>query len=202
MIVVDIVINHAIRFGGLLELRLCVVEIGVREMMDESRQSAWFVVETLPRREVLAVANLERQGFACFHPRFRKLRRHARRQDIVLAPLFPGYMFVNFAPDSMPWRSINGTFGVKRLISFDGRVPRAMPPRTVEALQQRCHNGVIERMLEDLVPGQSVRMAYGPFADVVARIERIDDKGRVSVLMRWLGQDLSLDVKPDCLLPA
>ena len=34
--------------------------------------------------------NLERQGFRTYLPRYRRERRHARRRDIIKAPLFPG----------------------------------------------------------------------------------------------------------------
>ena len=57
------------------------------------------------------------------------------------------------------------------------------------------------QLLDIFVPGQEVRMAYGPFADMVGRIESLDDKGRISVLMHWLGRELTVKLKPDCLLP-
>ena len=57
-------------------------------------------------------ANLKRQGFEAFCPRFRKTRRHARRIDQVLAPVFPGYIFVHFDRERNQWRAVNGTHGV------------------------------------------------------------------------------------------
>ena len=169
--------------------------------MNDVVRHPWFVVETLSRKEMFAVENLERQGFECFYPRFHKVRRHARREDVVLASLFPGYIFVRFLPGQQPWRSINGTFGVKRLVCFDGLLPPSMPDPVIQLLQQRCPEGVMTQLLDIFVPGQEVRMAYGPFADMVGRIESLDDKGRISVLMHWLGRELTVKLKPDCLLP-
>ena len=60
---------------------------------------AWYVVETLPRAELVAQSHLQRQSFGCFFPQFEKTRRHARRVDRVLAPVFPGYVFVRFDRD-------------------------------------------------------------------------------------------------------
>ena len=162
----------------------------------------WFVVETLPRKEVLAKANLERQDFTCFAPRFRKVRRHARKIDTVLAPLFPNYIFIQFDPQNHPWRCVNGTFGVKRLVGFEGKVPRPMPGSAMRAIQARCCDGIVSKFLDELVPGTQVRLVYGPFADSLATIEHLDDKGRISVLLGIMGREVSLRLPGDCLAPA
>ena len=73
---------------------------------------AWFAVRTQPRAEEKAVRHLVNQGFAAYLPRYRRRVRHARRNEIVLRPLFPGYLFVELDPARCRWRSINGTVGV------------------------------------------------------------------------------------------
>ena len=78
--------------------------------------------------------HLGRQSFDYFLPRYRKTRRQARKFDTVLAPLFPGYIFVRFDKEQTNWRSINGTFGVRRLICSESGVLRSMPARAVESL--------------------------------------------------------------------
>ena len=149
--------------------------------------SIWHVAETRPRAEVLAQANLERQGFACFCPRFRKTRRHARRVDSLLAPVFPGYIFVRFDPRRDHWSPINGTTGVRRLVGSVSGAPYPMPETVMSALFERCEGSVIQRMVPTLWPGQQVRLSSGPFATVLATIERLDDNGRVRVLLDILG---------------
>ena len=88
----------------------------------------WFVAATKPRDEALAEAQLKQQGFDTFLPRFRKIRRHARRATEVLAPVFPGYCFVQADPQQYPWRSINSTRGVRRLVGAMNGEPQAVPP--------------------------------------------------------------------------
>ena len=56
----------------------------------------WFVVHCYPNKESIAELNLQNQGFDTYIPRYKKLRRHARRVDTVFAPLFPRYFFVNY----------------------------------------------------------------------------------------------------------
>jgi len=87
----------------------------------------WFVAETLPRKEQVARGNLKRQDFESLCPFFRKLRRHARKQDVVLAPLCPGYIFVSFDKLVDGWHAINATRGVKRLTCAARGEPQARP---------------------------------------------------------------------------
>lgn len=91
------------------------------ECSDEERlkltgKDPWYVAQTLHHREKLAELHLNAQGFRTFFPCFRKTVRHARQLRNVIAPVFPGYIFVNFNRERDRWRSINGTLGVARLI--------------------------------------------------------------------------------------
>src|SRR3546814_10409986 len=81
----------------------------------------WYVAQTQAQGEERARLNLERQGFRTYLPRYRRERRHARRRDVVKAPLFPGYIFIELDLEQSPWRSINGTFGVTRLVCHADR---------------------------------------------------------------------------------
>lgn len=163
---------------------------------------AWFVAETLPRAEFQAQIQLERQLFDCFCPRFSRQRRHARRIERVLAPLFPGYVFVRFDPDRDQWRSINGTTGVRRLIGGTPNRPQPMPQQAMEALVARCENGVVTRLVTDLEVGQRVRLNAGPFLDRLATVEELDDRGRVRVLLDILGGQVPARLAASDLMPA
>ena len=72
----------------------------------------WYVVHTRPFQEEKATFNLSKQGFAFYLPKYLKPRRHARRTDLVLKPLFPRYLFVQWDTEIDPWRSIYGTIAV------------------------------------------------------------------------------------------
>lgn len=155
--------------------------------MASSERHSWYVAETQPRKEALAALHLGRQSFDFFLPRYRKTRRHARKFDTVLAPLFPGYIFVRFDREQSSWRSINGTFGVRRLLCGEGGALQSMPSRVVEALQARCKGGVFEPANDSLRPGEQVRILQGPFTDLIAKVKSLDDRGRVALLLDVLG---------------
>src|SRR5688572_18745613 len=87
----------------------------------QPRSERWFAVQTLHRRESGAQLQLEAQGFAVFLPQITRTVRHARQLRTVRTPLFPSYAFVRLDVERDRWRSINGTYGVARLVIADGR---------------------------------------------------------------------------------
>lgn len=161
----------------------------------------WYVAETLVGREAVAMDNLKRQDFSSFCPRYRKVTRHARQVRHILAPVFPGYIFVNLDLQRQGWRSINGTIGVKRLIGVSGSLPQAMPDWVMERLFERCENSVMQAMEAELAPRDVVRFVAGPFADQVAVIDRLDSKGRVCLLFDILGHEAALNVEAHMVAP-
>jgi len=161
----------------------------------------WYVVHTQPHNEARAIANLERQGFRTFCPRVRKTVRHARKAVRTLAPLFPNYLFVELDMARDPWRSVNGTYGVVRLI-MQGDVPQPVPRGIVEALQARMTDDGVIDWAPTLKIGQSVRISDGPFGEFVGTLEQLDSTGRVRVLLDMLGRSVSVALRSEALIPA
>lgn len=175
---------------------------GESEMAASRGQNAlqWYVAETLPRQEHVAIQNLKRQQFKSFCPRFRKVKRHGRRVETVLAPLFPGYVFVSFDRDRHPWRSIYGTRGVKRLAGIDSARPWPVPEAAMQQILSRCEDGVVTKMADSFEPGQQVRLINGPFAQKIASVESLDDKGRVLILLEIMGHKRVLKVNEGSIM--
>ena len=119
-----------------------------------------------------------------------------------MAPLFPGYVFVSFDVDNDPWRSINGTLGVRRLISYDPARPQPMPDAAMTQLLGRCHDGIVTKLIGGVQPGDAVKIVSGPFAGQLAEVESLDNKGRVRILLSILGGATGLRIRIGCLAPA
>jgi len=160
----------------------------------------WFVVHTLPFNEARALANLENQGFRTFMPRRHKTIRHARRLTTVEAPFFPRYLFVALDLEHDRWRSVNGTFGVARLVMRGDR-PAPVPRGVVEALLASVDADGVLRLAEKLKIGSSVSLLAGPFAERLAVLEHLDDSGRVRVLVDILGRQVSISTGARNLFP-
>ena len=152
----------------------------------ETLRARWYAVHCLSNREAGAASHLLQQGFEIFLPRRKKSRRHARKIDTVLSPLFPGYLFVKLDITRDRWRSGNGTFGVARLV-MQCDTPAPAPVGVVEALRNACDALGVLNWQPELTLGQSVRVLNGAFADLVGELDRLDGAGRVRVLLDIMG---------------
>jgi transcription elongation factor/antiterminator RfaH len=159
---------------------------GVSSWLPLSGEQRWYVVRTLPQRERHAVRQLTNQGYRVFLPLHLKTRRHARKVETVSAPLFPRYLFTVVDRTQDRWRSINGTLGVERLLMSGGE-PQPVPRGLVESLIVAADDDGTVHFDFSLHEGQSVKVIAGPFADLIGRLERLDDRGRVSVLLELMG---------------
>lgn len=150
----------------------------------------WSVVQVQPRAEEKARQHLANQGFAPYLPRYRRRVRHARRIEMVLRPLFPGYLFVQLDPAKTRWRSINGTVGVRRVLT-DGEAPRHVPDRIVDEIMAReDETGAVTLLPPAFVRGQPVRIIEGPFADCDGLFQEMRDDQRVVLLFTLLGREV------------
>ena len=156
----------------------------------------WFLLQYKPNSHRLALRNLHRQGFETF---FADARCHSAVFDKVCSadnrPLFPGYMFVSFELDTAPWRKINSTVGVTRLVSFNGW-PKALPTDLIAGLMARCDIQGKVLPADQFAPGDEVQVISGPFADYIATIEKIDADNRIWLLMEFMGQKTQMAVRP------
>ncbi len=161
----------------------------------------WYVVHIQPHAESRAIFHLDRQGYRVFCPRIQKTVRHSRKVNRVLAPLFPGYLFVSLDITRERWRSVNGTRGVIRLVTC-GDAPEPVPSGIVEALRRRLTDDGVIAWGAAFRVGQSVQIADGPFVDLVGILEHLDAHGRVRVLLDLLGRSVSVALRCEALIPA
>lgn len=151
----------------------------------------WYVVNTKAREEPKASFNLKRQGFNSYLPQYKKTRRHARRIDTVLAPLFPKYLFIEFDLDLESWSSINSTAGVKKLIMF-GSLPATLPSELVEEIRTREDvEGVVSlNQYLKIKQGDQVTINSGAFSEHRGIFECQDDDKRSIILLKLMGRDV------------
>jgi transcriptional antiterminator RfaH len=153
----------------------------------------WYVVQTQPHAETKAMGHLIRQGFEAYLPRYLKRRRHARKVEMVAAPLFPRYLFVTVDLEAQRWRSIHSTTGVSRLVC-NGDEPAPVPPDVVAALQGREDaTGFVKlERRPQFAPGERVRVVDGIFADSLGLFEGMADRERVAILLDLLGRKVRI----------
>ncbi len=155
----------------------------------------WYVAYTQPTAERRVAGHLERQGFDAYLPLCRQIRRHARREETVLRPLFPRYVFVALDLEADRWRSVNGTVGVSRLVC-QGERPAALPDGVVESLRDgEIDGGVVP--LSQLVlfdAGARLRVLDGAFAGQTGTYRGMTGAERVVLLFDLIGRQVRVAV--------
>lgn len=154
--------------------------------LSESRQQ-WYVVQSKPRQESIALDNLRRQGYSAYCPRVMLLRHRRQRWKTTNEPLFPRYLFVALRDGVDNFSPIRSTLGVSDLVRF-GSKPAFLPGHVIETIRQQ-EQKLRERM--DSHPawqaGDLVEIIDGPFAGLKAVFENARGTDRVMVLFELLG---------------
>ena len=162
---------------------------------DQTHHPRWYMWcrPTSIRRTGKAAADLLRQGYEVYLPRYLKRRRHARRVENVPAPLFPRYLFVGFDAAAR-WRSIQSTQGVSHLVCNSSEPADPAAAREWSELRRREDDkGFIRLDLQpQYAPGDKIRVVDGVFSDSVGSFERMTDRDRVAILLDLLGRKVRI----------
>lgn len=150
----------------------------------------WYVIHTKPRREEVALANLERQGYECYLPYAIMEKVYRRKVETVKVPLFPRYLFVRLSNSCQDrsWAPIRSTHGVSRLVTFGDRAIH-VDDKIVELLRKR----ELARLTEALFcQGDTVVINEGPLVGVEAIFQTSCAERRSMILLDMLSRSVSL----------
>lgn len=156
-------------------------------------ERGWYVFRSVAREEGLAEANLSKQGFVHFLPKVLVTRRHARRHVTHKEWLFPRYGFVSLDLARDRWHSINGTYGIDRLVmGVNG--PQRVPRGVIEALQEATGGDGLFSPDAGLLPGVTVRVRQGPLTGTLGVLQNLDGRGRVELLLNLMNTQVRTKV--------
>lgn len=83
-----------------------------------------------------------------------------------------------------------------------GETPLPLPRGFVEGLQAFSDADGLTRPEHALQAGDRVRIVAGPFADLIGTLQRMDSRGRLSILVEVLNGAVPLRLDRDSLVPA
>ena len=159
----------------------------------------WVCVRSEPNREFFAEANLQRSKFEVYCPRYERLISHARKKILVLRPLFPNYLFVRSAAGIFGLGDVKRTPGVSTLAARDLQ-SALVHDAIIDALRAReDEHGKVQFGADRFRPGEAVRLARGPFADLEAVFAEKHDERRCRILLNMLGKQHSVIVLSEVL---
>ena len=149
----------------------------------------WYVIYSKPHKEQQVQLHLGFKGIESFFPRLQLPGCAPGKKGI--APLFPNYLFVriNLLTEA---HYVIWSPGVKRIVSFSD-TPVPLDETIINFLKEKADESGIIQTRSQLMPGQHVEIAGGPFDGFVGIIENPPNaKGRVKILLKLLSRSISV----------
>lgn len=166
----------------------------------KAQNKRWYLAQCKPNATHIAVRNLDNQGFASFLPLQEGTKRKGRGFQNQTRPLFPGYLFVQLDASDGPWRKINSTRGIARLVSL-GAEPSVVPDAIIAGLIARCNEMGIIQDARALAVGDRAQVTRGPFSGFFATIANVEANARICILLNIMGQSTTVSIDAAGLAP-
>lgn len=160
-------------------------------------QRSWYAIQCKAKESFRAVAHLQAQGYAVFHPTVQVEKVKRGRLTYQEEPLFPYYIFIHLCRIEDNWRPIRSTRGVLKILSF-GQEPLKVPDALIHALQAPQ-----EAPAQSLyTPGQKLRITTGPFQGLDAILACKKGEDRVVLLLQLLDKEHRITLQVNQVQPA
>ena len=166
-------------------------KVTVNPMTQESLQIEpglkWYAIRIKVNRERDVEKRLRDLRLEVFQPWMRARRRIGSKFHWVQVPLFPGYIFCRLDM-VLSGKAARYSPGVKDFLSFGSRIAE-VGEDIIDALRERCPDGIAQIDSVRAKPGDTVRINEGPFSGLEAIFEqKLKGSERVAVLLDILGR--------------
>jgi transcription termination/antitermination protein NusG len=171
-------------------------------MQSNLKKPRWYVISVVSSQENRVAdliktraenAGLGEQILDVLVPTQEKIAIKRGEKKSVKEKIFPGYILVNMILSDSTWPLIRDTQGVTNFAGTD-RKPTPLSPDEVQSIidfsQQKQSSYKI-----DILEGDVIQVTQGDFKDFTGTITEIDkDKGRVKVMIQFLGREVPVEL--------
>jgi transcription termination/antitermination protein NusG len=163
----------------------------------------WYVVHTYSGhenrvaqalRQRVESEHLEHKIFDILVPTQDKIEIKSGKKETIKEKIFPGYMLVKMILDDDSWLAVRTTQGVTSFIGM-GSKPTAISETEVKTIVKFMQQGGQPTYKTTYNPGDTVRIAEGPFTDFIGKVDNVDkDRGKVRVLVSIFGRETPVEL--------
>jgi transcription antitermination factor NusG len=169
----------------------------------------WHIALTQPGQDRIAAAALQGRSYEVYHPLLPAMVRHGRgHMRHVIKSMFPGYLFVvDRANQGWDWlRNAHGIRVGTCLLTMNGRLA-TVDNAIIEEVRMEEQQQVINSLKHKGITlpyaiGDIVRVGGGPFSGFFGEVAKLDDDGRVCLLMDIFGRISRVHVSHEDLTAA
>lgn len=167
--------------------------------MSESLPAAqWYALRTKSRHEKLVRDQLDKQGIEPLLPTVKRLSQWKDRKKEVEVPLFSGYCFVRFTPETrLPVQKVSGVVE----IVGSGRRPEPIADAEIEALKTLMASVLPYDPHPYLHEGMQVEVVRGPLQGIQGILLRKEKRHRLVIGVRLIQQAAAVEIDVDHVVP-
>ena len=173
----------------------------MEQLCEAYKEPAWYAIYTRSRHEAKVDGCLAKKGLVSFLPRITVPSRRRDRRQLIAAPLFPGYLFVNTKLSPESYHQVINIPGVVKILGIKGCFI-SIPPTTIESLQRIVTSARPYYPWEYLAKGDQIRIQEGPLAGVVGTlVARKDKHRRLVVTVELFKRSVAVELDSDLVEP-
>ena len=139
----------------------------------------------------MIAAHLEGQGFECFLPLYKSIRRWSDRLKELEQPLFPGYLFCRF--DFQNRRPILVTPGVHQIVGV-GRTAIPVEESELEGIRTALASELPNHPWPYLQIGERVRVNYGSLNNLEGILINFKGSHRIVLSVTLLQRSVAMEI--------
>ena len=162
--------------------------------MDHDKNSTdqhWWVVQTKPQGESLAIEHLHEQNFTTYCPMYQKETIRGRQVKVTTTPLFARYVFVLADQAALQTvHTIRSTRGVSQLIKV-GEQPTLVKASIIEAIKA-LETAHLNQVKPHFTSNDKVIISQGLYQGLEAIYQMDDGLERAVVMLNLLQRDTQL----------
>lgn len=151
----------------------------------------WFALQVRARHEIGVAEYLKGKGYEWFLPLYKSRRRWSDRVKEVETPLFPGYLFCRFNPQSrLP---ILKTPGVTQIVGYN-HVPISVDEAEIQAIRTLVASGIPNQPCSFLEIGTRVRIESGALCGLEGVLLELKGRRRLVLSITLLQRSVAVEV--------
>jgi transcription antitermination factor NusG len=166
---------------------------------DAAGSAHWYAVWTRSQCEPKVEEGLRQRRFEVFLPRVRVSSRRRDRRLVLARPLFPGYVFLRFAPSREAYIRVASIDGVARIIGERWDSLSVIPDEQLDAVRRLVTSDDRARAVPWIGTGDRVRIVAGPLEGLEGLVQ-LWHRGRatfvvsVDLLQRSVAVEVAAEV--------
>jgi transcriptional antiterminator RfaH len=147
----------------------------------------WYLIQTKPQQEDIAVQNLSNQEFNIFYPK-------ATIKSKKVVPLFPRYLFIELDNKKQNWTPVRSTRGVANFVRF-GLSFAVVPNKIIDMIKIQQQQ-TIEKLvsIRSHHQGDNIEIKTGVFKGQQAIFKNYNSQDRIIVLLKLIGQQQEIEL--------